>query len=158
MKSCRRASPWRKRWERQAVYSEKARIFPILLIGPCSIRSVDLNPICQGAAMAGRRDFLKTMGALTSCAVFHKNPGSSANFATLQTINLIFHGPFAFIVDQSMSKVRVVTPTNQDHAFCWYGYSYAPMSTLPANNRFELDPAGLAVGNTPPDPDQTKSI
>lgn len=71
---------------------------------------------------------------------------------TLQTINLFFHGAFAFIVDTSIQSIRVITPANHDHAFCWYGNSFRSMRPVPQDH-FELDPATVTPGAAPnPDP------
>src|SRR5579859_5635250 len=102
--------------------------------------------------MITRRVFLESIGALGCGATFTNGLGSASSFATLQRINLVFHGPFAFIVDTSIQRIRVVTPTNPDHAFCCYGNSFTPMKPLPAPNSFELAPTGLNVGGTPPAP------
>ncbi|MGB8128700.1 MAG: hypothetical protein WCG81_02810 [Candidatus Angelobacter sp.] len=93
---------------------------------------------------------------MTGSAMLKHSSVPANGFATLQTINLFFHGPFAFIVDTSIQRVRVVTPVNHDHAFCWYGNSFRAMKPFPMDN-FELDPAGLNPG-TAPNPDPAQNI
>lgn len=109
--------------------------------------------------MIPRREFLQDLGALTcGAALTGCGRGRAASPATLQTINLIFHGAFAFIVDSSIQAIRVVTPVNHDHAFCSYdGNTYTKMIDLPTDNNYNLDSTSLNVGMMPK-PDKYRSI
>src|SRR5690349_2548906 len=108
--------------------------------------------------MIERRAFLEGIGALAGGAILKNRNVPADGFATLQTINLFFHGPFAFIVDTNIQRIRVVTPLNYNHAFCWYGNSFRAMKpTTGVIGNFELDPAGLNPG-TAPNPTNTQNI
>jgi hypothetical protein len=97
-----------------------------------------------------RRTFLRNMGALASVAAFTGQ--GNAYGPSLQNINLVFHGPFAFIIDDSIPGLRVLTPENHDHAFTWYdGKSYYKMK-----GAYEL--RGTFNRGTKPQPDGQKAI
>jgi len=88
------------------------------------------------------------MGALTCVAALAGNQKAYA--AALTTINLVFHGPFAFIIGSK--NILVLTPENYDHAYTWYdGKSYYKMK-----GDYELQ--GSFVSGGKPKPDDKKSI